>query len=141
MGKFISERRKKINLIQKELAKKIYISDKAVSKWEAYKSFPDIDVLEDLALALDVSIVELIKSVKVKKIEADTENLIIDIIELIKVEKKNNKKKSLITFGILVIAFIIILRLLLYFTTPKYDKNLAYSKEYIIIKEEVAIVR
>lgn len=43
MGKFISEARKKKGLTQKDLASIIYISDKAVSKWERGLSFPDIE--------------------------------------------------------------------------------------------------
>ncbi|MDE5539660.1 MAG: helix-turn-helix domain-containing protein, partial [Bacilli bacterium] len=84
IGKFISEVRKEKGLTQKELARKIYISDKAVSKWERGLSFPDIELLEDLASVLDVSIVELLKGEKLKKLESETENLIIDTIELTK---------------------------------------------------------
>ena len=60
-GKFISERRKAINLTQKELADKLHITDKAVSKWERGLSFPDISVLIPLAETLNISLYDLLK--------------------------------------------------------------------------------
>ena len=49
-GKLISEARKKLNLTQKNLADKLYVSDKAVSKWERGICFPDISVLIPLQI-------------------------------------------------------------------------------------------
>lgn len=60
-GRFISERRKAINLTQKELADKLHITDKAVSKWERGLSFPDISVLIPLAETLNISLYDLLK--------------------------------------------------------------------------------
>lgn len=59
-GKTIRELREKRNLTQKELAEKIHVSDKAVSKWETGKGLPDIGIVEELAKALGVSIGELL---------------------------------------------------------------------------------
>ncbi len=58
-GLFICELRKELGLTQKELAGKIGVTDKAVSKWERGHGFPDIAVLEILAKELNVSIAEL----------------------------------------------------------------------------------
>lgn len=131
MGKFISDRRKEKKLTQKELANIIYISDKAISKWERGLSFPDIEILESLAKALDVSIVELLKGEKIKNVEPDTENLIKDTLDLTKSEKEKMKKKNIIMRGIIVAILIILILLLFYLTTPKYDKNLKAVQEYI----------
>ena len=60
-GKFISEKRKAINLTQKELADKLHITDKAVSKWERGLSFPDISILIPLAEILNISLYDLLK--------------------------------------------------------------------------------
>ena len=60
-GKFIGERRKAMNITQKELANKLHITDKAVSKWERGLSFPDISVLIPLAETLNVSLYDLLK--------------------------------------------------------------------------------
>ena len=60
-GKFISEKRKAINLTQKELADKLHVTDKAVSKWERGLSFPDISILIPLAEILDINLYDLLK--------------------------------------------------------------------------------
>lgn len=59
-GKTIKELREKRRLTQKELAEKIGVSDKAVSKWETGKGLPDIGIVEDLAGVLSVSVGELL---------------------------------------------------------------------------------
>lgn len=59
-GKIIKELREKQRITQKELAKKINVSDKAVSKWETEKGLPDIVIIGDLANALGTSVTELL---------------------------------------------------------------------------------
>ena len=59
-GNFIAERRKAINMTQKELADKLHITDKAVSKWERGLSFPDISILIPLSEVLNVSLYDLL---------------------------------------------------------------------------------
>lgn len=59
-GLFISQLRKEKGLTQKEVAEKLYISDKAVSKWETGASIPDTALLIPLAQLLDVTVTELL---------------------------------------------------------------------------------
>ena len=59
-GKIIKELREKKGLTQLELANVIGVSDKAISKWETSKGLPDITLIEPLAKALNISIIELI---------------------------------------------------------------------------------
>lgn len=59
-GKTIRQLREKQKLTQKELAEKINVSDKTISKWETEKGFPDIAIIEELAKALGTSITELL---------------------------------------------------------------------------------
>ena len=58
-AKTIKELREKRNITQRELAERISVSDKTVSKWETGKGLPDIAIIEDLAKALGTSITEL----------------------------------------------------------------------------------
>lgn len=60
-GKFIAERRKAINLTQNELADRLHITGKAVSKWERGLSFPDISLLIPLSEILNISLYDLLK--------------------------------------------------------------------------------
>lgn len=59
-GKTIKELREKKKMTQKELADKINVSDKTISKWETRKGLPDIGIIEELAKALSVSVAELL---------------------------------------------------------------------------------
>ena len=61
-GAFISERRKEHHMTQADLAGKVGVTDKAVSRWERGLGFPDINTMEPLAEALDVSLLELMRS-------------------------------------------------------------------------------
>lgn len=59
-GCLIAERRKQLNMTQKELAQKLHVSAQAVSKWERGLSFPDIALLEPLAQQLDLTVSEVL---------------------------------------------------------------------------------
>ena len=59
-GAMIKRLREKIHLTQAELAEKINVTDKAVSKWETGRGLPDISLIEVLAKALGVSVIELL---------------------------------------------------------------------------------
>ena len=61
IGKFICEKRKSLNMTQSELASKLHITDKAVSKWERGLSLPDISILIPLSEILNVSLYDLLK--------------------------------------------------------------------------------
>ena len=52
LGNFIAQRRKSLDMTQKDLASKLHVTDKAVSKWETGKGFPDLKMMEPLADAL-----------------------------------------------------------------------------------------
>lgn len=60
-GAFVAQLRKEQGMTQKELAVRLHVTDKAVSKWETGKGFPDVKLLEPLAQVLDISLVELIR--------------------------------------------------------------------------------
>ena len=59
-GAVIRRLREKKKITQEELADMIHVSGKAVSKWETGQGFPDISLLEPLAKALDISVIELL---------------------------------------------------------------------------------
>ena len=71
MADFILKMRKVRNLTQKDLAEKLGVTDKAVSKWERAVSSPDISLLIPLAKALGVSTGELLSG---EKMETDPDN-------------------------------------------------------------------
>ncbi|VEU80589.1 transcriptional repressor DicA [Haploplasma axanthum] len=83
MRNIISDNRKKLNITQKELAEKINVSDKQVSKWETGVSLPDVTILSSLANALEISVNELLDSTDTNK---DSKNLRVDYQFLTKIK-------------------------------------------------------
>ena len=61
-GEFLAALRREKGLTQKELAQRLYLSDKAVSKWERGLSLPDVTLLIPLSQALGVTVTELLES-------------------------------------------------------------------------------
>ena len=84
-GKKIAELRKEKGLTQKELAEKLHVTDKAISKWERGINFPELMVMENLAEELDVSVVELLSLEDASTKEAVKEVTQISIFEKEKV--------------------------------------------------------
>ena len=67
-GEVIKRLRESKRLTQEELAEKICVSSKAVSKWETGRGYPDISLLEPLADALGISVIELLSGNHVKNV-------------------------------------------------------------------------
>ena len=84
LGEKIAQLRKDKNMTQSELAEKMCITDKAVSKWERSLSSPDIRTIKKLAEVFDVSIEELMGEVtETTKTENKTKNLIMLILHCV----------------------------------------------------------
>ena len=60
-GAYVAENRKRLGMTQTQLAARLHVTDKAVSKWERGLSYPDVTLLEPLAEALSVSIDALLR--------------------------------------------------------------------------------
>lgn len=108
IGSFIANLRKSKNMTQKELASKLNISDKAVSKWERGISLPDISILPKLSEILDIEISELLNGEAKAPQQSDADNLILDTIKYADIsgEFKANKIRLIAAF-LLSAAFII----------------------------------
>ena len=65
-GSLIKKLRESKNMTQEELAQKVCVSDKAISKWETGRGFPDIGLVEPLAKALGISVIELLSDVDIR---------------------------------------------------------------------------
>lgn len=66
-GIFVQERRKELGMRQSELAERLNVTPKAVSRWERGVGFPDIKLLEPLAEALNITLIELMQSQKMEE--------------------------------------------------------------------------
>lgn len=112
-GTFIATLRKENNMTQVELAQKLQVTDKAVSKWERGLGFPDINTIEPLADALGVSVLEIMRSEKIAetKITQDTASAALtDIFEFVKLQRKAERKSIFkIAGGVAACLFLIFL--------------------------------
>ena len=84
LGKFIAKTRKENQITQAELAKRLNVTDKAVSRWERGLGYPDINTLEPLADACS------------KNMRENTDNEIIASIEIAKVQRKKALRRMII---------------------------------------------
>lgn len=106
IGKFISAIRKEKQMSQKELAKKLNITDKAISKWETGKGAPDVSNLIPLADILEVSVTEILNG---KRIINDVKEENKAVVQAIKSTEKTGKKNTIkaIISVVLILAVII----------------------------------
>jgi transcriptional regulator with XRE-family HTH domain len=125
IGKFIAECRKKNNLTQMQLAEKLNITDRAISKWENGKAMPDSSIMLDLCNELGISVNELLSGemIEMKEYDKRAEEL---LLEMAKKEEINNKKLFVAMYVIVimsVLALVNIVCLAQYFVVNTVLKN------------------
>ena len=103
-GKFIAERRKAKNLTQRELAERLLVSDKTVSKWETGKGLPEVSLMMPLCEILGINVNELlsgelIESAAYQKYAEENMMKLID-------ERKENKRKLILEFVVVLITLL-----------------------------------
>ena len=89
IGKFIAECRKKNKLTQMQLAEKLNITDRAISKWENGKTMPDSSIMLDLCNELKISVNELLSGemISMENKSEKQEQILLDMAK--QVEQKN----------------------------------------------------
>ena len=96
MGAFIAQCRKEKQMTQEQLAQRLQVTDKAVSRWERGVGFPDITTIEPLAQALEVEVLELMHAQRLKKPDnsnSETEQSVHDILQLAQEQRRQERKK------------------------------------------------
>ena len=91
IGKFIAETRKERNMTQLDLARKLGVTDRAVSKWENGRGMPDISLIKPLCDELSVSVNELFCGERIRE-ENLTQKAEENIVNTLKYSKKKIKK-------------------------------------------------
>ena len=91
IGKFIAERRKSNNLTQMQLAERLNITDRAISKWENGKAMPDSSIMLDLCNELKISVNELLSGEVIEMNNYD-EKLEQNLIDMVKQKEETDKK-------------------------------------------------
>lgn len=125
IGKYIAFKRKEQDLTQKQLAEKLNMSDKSVSKWERGICLPDVSVYLELCKILDISINEFLAGEDIPKetIEQKAEE---NIIQITKDNKNKQKylKKIIRLLIVMLVVFIFITSIFVY-------KKLIQPQNYI----------
>ena len=116
VGKFIAECRKKNNLTQMQLAEKLNITDRAVSKWENGKAMPDSSIMLDLCKELKISVNELLSG-EVLEMNNYNEKAEKNLLEMKRQKEESDKvllRMEIVIGIIVVVAFLIIMAIAAY---------------------------
>ena len=105
IGRFIAECRKNKDMTQEQLAEKLYITDRAVSKWERGLSLPDADKMLDLCNILGINVNELLNGEKIDMNDYEQKNEEL-LLELAKQDELKNKKIMTSMWTILITSVI-----------------------------------
>ena len=113
IGQIILNRRKELNMTQKQLAEKLNVTDRTISRWECGVSLPDVEMLKTVAKVLEVDITYFYEDVKEKEINY-TEEYDYDKIKKFKI----NSIIPFVLVGVSVIMTLIIEQLFFKITLP-----------------------
>lgn len=93
IGKFISVKRKELGLTQSQLADKLGITDKAISKWETGKSLPDASIMLELCSILKITVNDLLNGevVDMENYKEKSEEMLLEMVK----EKEEREKMLL----------------------------------------------
>lgn len=106
IGRFIAECRKKKNLTQMQLAEKLNITDRAVSKWETGKAMPDSSIMLELCDVLNITVNDLLNGevITMDNYKEKSEKLLLDMTK-----QKEDADKSMLSLEILIGTFSVII--------------------------------
>ena len=108
IGKFISECRKNKNLTQMQLAERLGVTDRAVSKWETGRAMPDPSLMLDLCAILDINVNELLSGEKISMENNNEKNEQL-LLEMTKEMERKNKTIRTTMWIILAVSMIALL--------------------------------
>ena len=113
LGQFIAEIRKEKEMTQAELAVKLHVTDKAVSKWERGLGLPDINSIEPLAEALGISIAEVMQAERISAdhiTEQHASEMLTNAFDIVKQQRKTEKTHILLILsGVMTVLILLIL--------------------------------
>ena len=108
IGRFIAECRKKANLTQMQLAEKLGITDRAISKWERGIAMPDSSIMLELCDILKINVNELLSGEKII-MENYNEKLEKNLLEIIKQKEESDKHLLKLEWVVGILSIIVLL--------------------------------
>lgn len=134
ISKLIKVKRKELGLTQTELAQRLFVTEKAISRWETGRGTPDISLLIPLSKELNIDVSELLNGEENKKNEIE---VLINYNEITKKQKFNTKFKTIIFLYILSILFFLI------YLRFEYDPNVElnyFVRLFLVLVSSLLIV-
>lgn len=129
IGKFIAQRRKMINLTQLQLADKLNITDRAVSKWETGKALPDSSIMLQLCDVLGITVNDLLSGevVTMENYKEKTDEMLLQMVK-----EKEERDRMLLKVEILA-GIMSLIPLLLATIFVAYNENIAEWIRTVIV--------
>lgn len=109
-GRLIAAARKDKNMTQKELAERLHISDRTISKWERGAGFPDVSLLEPLAAALNLAPLDLLRGEKTE--ETNVHAAVSETLEAIQERRSQSRRefwKRTVKLCVAVLVFLVVI--------------------------------
>ncbi len=117
ISNFIKTKRKELGLTQEELAEKLFITEKAISRWETGRGTPDISLLIPLSKELKIEVYELLNGEEQKKNSNEVE-------QVIRYNEIRKKRKNNFLFKIIICCYILSILFFLIYLRVEYDPNI-----------------
>lgn len=133
IGNFIMQNRKAKKLTQKQLADKLCVTDRAISRWERGVGTPDISLLITLGEILEVSVNEILLGEKMENITMEQSDKI--LVDSISLYKKNDIKKTVKIFFLIMIMITSLLLAITFFNISMIISNLSIYYIFLILGE------
>ncbi len=108
IGRFIAECRKNNNLTQMQLAEKMNVTDRAVSKWETGRAMPDSSIMLDLCKVLNITVNELLSGEKIN-MENYTDKKEKKLVEMVREKERGDRRLLRLEIFICVLSCLILL--------------------------------
>lgn len=130
IGKFISECRKEKKLTQSQLAEKLNLTDKAISKWETGRGIPDSSIMLELCEILGISANELLSGEKIDE-EKYREKADRNIVLFTKEYEKNKRTKRIILTVVIILIILFIVSIIGKLVYNNFELNVKYDRRVI----------
>lgn len=127
IGKFIAICRKEKNMTQEQLAEKLGVTSKSISRWENGKTMPDIVLFETLCNELSISINELLKGEKIENNKNEKYISAEILTEYSNYLKKKAKRKITLLIAIIILFLIMLLSIFTLLFNKTFFKTMYYS--------------
>lgn len=149
LGAFIAKNRRNQNMTQRDLAERLHITDKAVSKWERGLSYPDVTLLEPLAEVFGLGVEELVACRRAEEKQRE-EQSVKNILEISRENRQSEQRKMMVRAALSGLVMVGLALLVVWYSTTfvhERRENSIFLKEtvgdvnYLYVEEEGHLLR